>query len=142
MAAFPANFKKDAAASSPNSAQSLKYSFRSRGRTPDLARRSASVYPRRKTAETNMRMQDRIEARLAEALAPAEMAITDESSLHAGHSGARAGGETHYRVNIVSPHFTGKSRVQRHRLVYEALTAELADGVHALALATRAPGEA
>jgi len=89
-----------------------------------------------------MRMQDRIRARLAEALAPAEIAVVDESANHAGHSGAREGGETHYRVEVVSPAFAGKSRVQRHRLVYQALAAEIADGVHALALNTRAPGEA
>ena len=89
-----------------------------------------------------MRMQDRIQARLSEALAPAKIAIVDESSHHAGHAGARAGGQTHYRVDVVSPAFVGKSRVQRHRLVYAALAAEIADGVHALALHTRAPGEA
>jgi BolA protein len=87
-------------------------------------------------------MQDRIQARLTEALTPTEIEITDESHKHAGHGGARAGGETHYRVEVVSAVFAGKSRVQRHRMVYAALDAEFADGVHALALVTRAPGEA
>jgi BolA protein len=89
-----------------------------------------------------MRMQERIHTRLAAALAPTSIDVIDESAQHAGHAGARAGGETHYRIDIVSPAFAGKNRVQRHRLVYEALAGELADGVHALALAARAPGEA
>ena len=89
-----------------------------------------------------MRMQERIQARLAAALAPTSIDVIDESAQHAGPAGARAGGETHYRIDVVSPAFAGKSRVQRHRLVYEALAAEIADGVHALALAARAPGEA
>ena len=89
-----------------------------------------------------MRMQERIEARLTEALAPARLEIVDESALHAGHAGARAGGETHYRVSVVSAAFAGRSRVQRHRLVYEALAAEFASGVHALSLDARAPDEA
>jgi BolA protein len=89
-----------------------------------------------------MSMQDRIHAQLVAALAPTRLEIVDESSQHAGHSGARAGGETHFRVDVVSPAFAGKSRVQRHRLIYEALAAEIAGGVHALALVARAPGEA
>jgi BolA protein len=88
-----------------------------------------------------MKMQERIHSRLTAALAPTRIDVVDESAQHAGHTGARAGGETHYRVDILSPAFAGKSRVQRHRLVYEALAAEIADGVHALALVTRAPGE-
>jgi BolA family transcriptional regulator, general stress-responsive regulator len=92
--------------------------------------------------DATVSMQERIHSRLAAALAPTRVDVVDESAQHAGHSGARAGGETHYRVDILSPAFAGKSRVQRHRLVYEALSAEIADGVHALALVTRAPGEA
>jgi BolA family transcriptional regulator, general stress-responsive regulator len=89
-----------------------------------------------------MRMQERITARLSEALAPETLEVVDESHRHAGHAGARPGGETHYRVAIVAEAFAGKSRVQRHRLVYDALAAEIADGVHALAIDARAPGEA
>jgi BolA protein len=89
-----------------------------------------------------MGMQERIEARLAEALAPARLEVIDESSLHAGHVGARPGGETHYRIAVVSGAFAGRTRVQRHRMVYDALAGEIADGVHALSLDTRAPGEA
>ena len=89
-----------------------------------------------------MRMKERIEARLVEALSPLRLEIIDESALHAGHAGARPGGETHYRIAVVSAAFAGRSRVQRHRLVYDALAGEIADGVHALSLDARAPGEA
>ncbi len=88
-----------------------------------------------------MTMQERIAARLETALAPSKLEVVDESALHAGHSGARAGGETHYRVKLVSDAFAGRSRVQRHRLVYDELAAEIADGVHALAIQAAAPGE-
>ncbi len=89
-----------------------------------------------------MSMQERIRTQLSAALAPAALIITDKSAQHAGHVGARAGGETHFRVDLVAPAFAGKSRVQRHRMVYEALRAEIADGVHALAVHARAPDEA
>jgi len=74
------------------------------------------------------------------ALEPTELEIVDESHLHRGHAGA-AGGAGHYRVRIVSPRFAGRSRVQRHRSVYEVLRAELGAEIHALALETLAPGE-
>ena len=89
-----------------------------------------------------MRMQERIAARLKASLDPISLEVVDDSGKHAGHSGARAGGETHYSLAVVSAAFAGKSRVQRHRLVYDALAAEIADGVHALAIDARAPGEA
>jgi BolA protein len=88
-----------------------------------------------------MRMQERIETQLRAAFAPEALDLIDESSHHAGHAGARAGGETHYRVAIVSAAFAGASRVQRHRMIYAALAAEIADGVHALSFDARAPGE-
>jgi len=89
-----------------------------------------------------MRMQERIAAKLRAAFAPERLEVIDDSAKHAGHGGARPGGETHYTVGLVSAVFAGKSRVQRHRLVYDALKAEIADGVHALAIDARAPGEA
>jgi BolA protein len=89
-----------------------------------------------------MTMKERIEARLFEGLAPSALEIIDESHLHAGHGGAREGGETHYRIHIVAAGFAGKGKVARHRMVYALLAAEFADGVHALALQTLAPGEA
>ena len=73
--------------------------------------------------------------------APARLDVVDESHQHAGHAGHRPGGETHYRVYIVSDAFKGKSRIERHRMVNEALASELAGGIHALAIHARAPGE-
>ena len=89
-----------------------------------------------------MRMQERIATRLKASFDPVSVEVVDDSGKHAGHSGARPGGETHYSLAVVSAAFAGKSRVQRHRLVYDALVAEIADGVHALAIDARAPGEA
>jgi len=85
-------------------------------------------------------MQERIVARLA-ALNPDLLDVVDESERHAGHVGARDGGGTHYRIRVVSAQFERKSRVERHRLIYDLLTAEFADGLHALALVTKAPDE-
>lgn len=86
-------------------------------------------------------MAERITTRLSDALSPARLNVIDESHQHQGHGGWREGGETHFRVEIVSDAFAGKSRLERHRLVNGALAQELADGVHALAIAARAPGE-
>lgn len=89
-----------------------------------------------------MKMAERIEQRLRDGLRPVRLEIIDESHRHAGHAGAKPGGETHYRVEIVSAAFEGESRVARQRMVYALLEQELADGVHALALKTLAPSEA
>ena len=89
-----------------------------------------------------MTMQQRIAAKLTQGLAPTTLDIVDESHRHKGHAGAREGGETHYRVYIVSAAFAGKGRLERHRMVNALLADELAAGVHALALKTLAPGEA
>jgi BolA protein len=86
-------------------------------------------------------MAERITTKLEQALAPARLAVIDESHQHHGHSGWREGGETHFRVDIVSQAFAGKSRLERHRLVNAALAEELAGGVHALAIVARAPEE-
>jgi BolA protein len=82
-----------------------------------------------------------IRQKLTVAFAPDDLVITDESALHAGHSGARPGGETHFRVRIVSRAFEGMSRVERQRLVYAALADELREQVHALAVTALPPGE-
>ncbi|GAC1526784.1 MAG: hypothetical protein NVS2B4_03720 [Ramlibacter sp.] len=75
--------------------------------------------------------------RLQEALQPSRLEVIDESLAHAGHAGANATGSgTHFRVRIYSPQFEGKSRLGRHRLVYDALRDFLASGVHALAIET------
>ena len=88
-----------------------------------------------------MSVKDSIAQRLAEGLSPASLEVTDESHKHAGHAGARPGGETHFRVKIVSAGFEGKRRVERHRMVYDLLAAEIANGVHALAMTTLTPEE-
>ena len=88
-----------------------------------------------------MLVKSRIEEKLTEAFHPESLNVVDESHLHAGHSGARPGGETHFRVSVVSESFTGKSRVERHRMVNVVLAEELADRVHALAVHPSAPGE-
>ena len=82
-----------------------------------------------------------IRSKLEAALAPLLLEIVDESAKHAGHAGARPEGETHFRLTIVSPRFTGQSRIDRQRLVYQLLASEMASRVHALALTTLAPGE-
>ena len=87
-------------------------------------------------------MAERITNKLEKALSPERMNVIDESHQHQGHGGWREGGETHFRVEIVSEAFVGKSRLERHRLVNGALAQELSDGVHALAIVARAPGEA
>ncbi len=84
-------------------------------------------------------MQDRIEAKLREKLAPTQLKVTDDSHLHAGHAGARPGGESHFTVEIVSERFAGLTRVARHRMINEALAEELAGPVHALAIKAFAP---
>jgi BolA protein len=82
-----------------------------------------------------------IETRLRQHFAPVRLSIEDESARHRGHAGYREGGESHFRVEIVSAAFEGQSRVVRQRLVYQALAAELAAGLHALALTTLTPAE-
>ena len=81
----------------------------------------------------------RIEHLLA-ALEPESIEVIDVSASHAGHAGAREGGG-HYELIVVSPRFTGKSRIERHRMVYEALGPLMRREIHALALRTYAPGE-
>ncbi len=88
-----------------------------------------------------MTVAETIRTKLEAAFAPESLDIRDESGMHAGHAGARPGGETHFRVSIVSKAFEGKSRVERHRQVHEALDAELKGRVHALALTLLTPDE-
>lgn len=88
-----------------------------------------------------MRVAKAIEANLTRAFDPTRLSIVDESHRHAGHAGARAEGESHFRVEIVSAAFAGKSRVERQRMVYAALAEEMARDIHALQLATLTPAE-
>lgn len=87
--------------------------------------------------------QERIvlfEASLHQQLQPSQLAIEDESHLHAGHAGAASGGG-HFRITLTANAFTGLSRVARHRLVYEALSAYMPAEIHALAIHALAPNE-
>lgn len=88
-----------------------------------------------------MTMETRIRERLVEALQPTRLDVVNESHLHAGHAGSPGSGESHFRVLVVSPKFEGLSRIDRHRLVNEALSAELKGGIHALAVKAYAPRE-
>jgi len=83
---------------------------------------------------------ERIRSKLA-TLQPTRLVIHDDSGRHAGHAGARPGGESHFRVEIVSSTFAGESRVIRQRRVYALLADELSAGVHALQLTTLTPDE-
>ena len=88
-----------------------------------------------------MSVAETIRQKLTERFSPTRLVVVDESHRHAGHAGARPGGETHFAVTITSAGFAGLGRVARQRLVYDALKAELAGGLHALSLVTRAPDE-
>ena len=83
---------------------------------------------------------ERVETALRAALRPTDVAVQDDSHLHAGHAGAREG--RHYHVLITSAAFSGRNRVARHRLVYDALRLLMPAGIHALAIEAHAPDEA
>jgi BolA protein len=82
-------------------------------------------------------IRDKLTARFA----PTRLVISDESHRHAGHAGARPGGETHFAVTIVASAFAGLNRVARQRLVYQTLADELGNRIHALSLTTLAADE-
>jgi BolA protein len=84
---------------------------------------------------------DRIASILKTAFNPVRLEITDDSARHAGHRGAAPGGETHYSVTMVSDDFTGRTRLERSRMVNAALAAEFEGGLHALSMVLRAPLE-
>ncbi len=86
-----------------------------------------------------MNRLDVIRTKLDKALTPSEINVVDESSLHAGHAGSHEGGETHYRVEVRSAVFIGKSRVERERLIHSLLVDEFSGGLHALSIKARVP---
>lgn len=88
-----------------------------------------------------MRVAPVMQKKLEDALKPTRLDIIDESHRHAGHAGHNPDGESHFRVEIVSEAFNGKSRVDRHRMVNALLAEELAGRVHAMALVTLTPDE-
>jgi BolA family transcriptional regulator, general stress-responsive regulator len=82
-----------------------------------------------------------IREKLAAALAPTRLDLIDESARHAGHAGARPQGESHFRITIVASAFAGKSRIERHRLVFQALGSLMESDIHALAITALTPAE-
>lgn len=82
-----------------------------------------------------------IQFKLTQTFTPTRLEIEDESARHAGHAGARPGGESHFNVLIEADAFTGAPKVARQRMVYRALAEELAGPVHALSVKALAPGE-
>jgi len=83
---------------------------------------------------------DSMRRKLTEGLDPTRLEIEDDSARHAGHSGARPGGETHFNVTVESAAFVGLRPLERQRLVYRLLSEELAGPVHALSLKLAPPG--
>lgn len=88
-----------------------------------------------------MPVVETIRQKLKTRLTPSRLEVIDDSDRHIGHAGARAGGETHFTVEITSAAFRGMSRVARQRLVYSILEDEFRGGLHALALKTLTPEE-
>lgn len=86
-------------------------------------------------SDTVQEMKDRLAA-----LHPQHLEVIDESALHAGHAGAKAGGG-HFRLTLVSADFAGQSAVSRHRMVYQALGDMMRGKIHALSITALAPGE-
>lgn len=89
-----------------------------------------------------MRVTKAIRARLTAALAPVRLALVDESARHAGHAGARAAGESHFRVSIVADAFRDRSRIERQRMVFAALGDLMQTDIHALTVTALTPAEA
>jgi BolA protein len=89
-----------------------------------------------------MSVEDQIREKLTRAFAPVALEVVNDSHRHAGHASSPGTGSSHFAIKMVSDAFAGKSRVERHRMVNQALAAELAGPVHALAITALAPGEA
>lgn len=88
---------------------------------------------------TDIPIRERIESKLRQSLQPTHLVVADDSHRHAGHAGAKPGGQTHFSIEVVSEAFAGKSRVEIHRAINALLAQEFAEGVHALAISARAP---
>ena len=86
-------------------------------------------------------MYEFIENKLREAFNPVRMAILDESDRHRGHAGARPEGESHFKVEIVSVAFNGKTRLERQRMIYAVVADAMATDIHALSLKALTPEE-
>lgn len=89
-----------------------------------------------------MSVEQEMREALMVAIEPTRLDLVNESHLHAGHAGSPGTGESHFRLLIVSTLFEGRSRVERHRMINDALAGFLKQRVHALAIKAYAPGEA
>ena len=87
----------------------------------------------------SVQVMAQLRSALEQAFAPTTLEILDDSAAHAGHEGSRAGG--HYRVTVVAEAFRGRSRLERHRLVYGAVAPLFQGAVHALNVVARTPDE-
>ena len=83
---------------------------------------------------------DRIRSRIQAALTPESVEVVDESHLHEGHEGAQDG-RGHFQVVVVSSDFEGKTRIQRHRMVFEAVGNLMSTDIHALGVKAYTPEE-
>ena len=88
-----------------------------------------------------MKIADRATQKLNEAFHPSVLELVDESELHRGHGGYREGGETHFRLLIVSDAFEGQNRVARQRSIYDLLKDEIEERIHALQISARTVAE-
>ena len=88
-----------------------------------------------------MTVTETVTEKLKTAFQPVDFELIDDSEKHRGHGGWREGGESHFRLRMVSAAFAGQNRVQRQRAVNNVLAEELAGPVHALSMDLRAPGE-
>ena len=88
-----------------------------------------------------MTVEHSIREKLTRAFTPVALDVVNDSSRHAGHAGSPGSGESHFSIKVVSAAFDGKSRIERHRMINEALAEELAGRIHALAISALTPEE-
>lgn len=88
-----------------------------------------------------MRVTDAIREQIKAGFAPSRLELIDESARHVGHAGARPEGESHFKVTIVADAFAGKSRIERHRMVFHALDNLIRSDIHALSVTALTPEE-
>ena len=116
------------------------FMIRSMGLAPESGKRGAYMEPT-EMPEMPMKVAQDIRNKLEAAFAPDDLEIEDQSHLHAGHAGARDGGESHFHIEIVATAFDGTSRIDRQRMIHQCLAEELAGPVHALSIAARGRAE-
>ncbi len=88
-----------------------------------------------------MSLEQIISEKLTKSFKPLELRVENESHHHSGHAGDDGSGESHWRIDITAEVFTGKSRVERQRMINQALAFELENNIHALAMSVKAPGD-